>query len=59
MRYRLTACRPDNTTPVYKSGASTTIEVVRLIDTMRRFSGNLNITICDTETGIVETKRAA
>ena len=52
-RYHLTAAAPDNTKTLYRAGADSEVEVAYLISTMRRFSGNLNITIEDKLTGIV------
>jgi hypothetical protein len=58
-RYRLTACRPDNTTTLYTAGADSAEEVESLIVTMRAFSNTMNVTIEDKLTGIVQTRRAS
>lgn len=57
MRYQLTTCARDNTTTLFRAGASTTIEVEYLITIMRRSNPQLVITIHDTLTGMVETRR--
>lgn len=56
-RFRLTSHRPDNTTTLHTAGADNEIQVAHLIDTMRKFSPGLFVTVEDTETGIVYTKR--
>ncbi len=57
-RYLLTAHHPSNTKTLYRAAASTEVEVEHLITNMRRFSGDLHITVQDTETGVVESRRA-
>jgi hypothetical protein len=55
-RYSLTACRPDNTRPVYRAAADCAVDAEHLFCTMKRFSPGLIVTIEDKQTGIVESR---